>query len=340
MLGLDMIVENTAWSHEEELKLLDALENHGLGNWKDIANEIDNKTAPEVKDKFINKFVNGIIGQITWNEVKHRRPVLRDLTEVDDGPLGTSINTILHPLDMCPQEAQQLYYYPLRDDFEIEYDNQAESLVSSLTPDSDGDDLDVALKCSQADMYNDQLRERKRRHRIVRDYELIASFFGRTEKVLKSSSKSERVLREKLFPFCQFHTCKEHEQFVTSLMRHFMLSRRLAELLRYRRFGLTRFDELLEFEKESISRHIPSQQLPAEMLLLGNKESRKRHKKRLLFSGKRVHQHQTPFRSALALNRFNIKKHQRYLKLKQKSLAKNGHLLNETQQNPAFGTLA
>lgn len=79
------------------------------------------------------------------------------------------------------------------------------------------------------------------KHRVDKD--LVCVFF--------------RALKAKLLPFCQFHTSEEHEQFVDNVSTGRKLSRRLAELLRYRRFGLTDFSELPEFEKERIARQSP-----------------------------------------------------------------------------------
>lgn len=64
-----------------------------------------------------------------------------------------------------------------------DYNHEAESLVSSLflNPTED-DDLDIALKLAQVDMYTNNLRERARRKRVVRDYQLVSAFFASTRK--------------------------------------------------------------------------------------------------------------------------------------------------------------
>lgn len=73
----------------------------------------------ETKEEYVSRFLEGSIGRGTWPAVSHCRPVVKDLVEEDDGPLAPNISTILPPLDIRTQEAQQLDYYPLRDDFEI-----------------------------------------------------------------------------------------------------------------------------------------------------------------------------------------------------------------------------
>lgn len=80
---------------------------------------------------------------------------------------------------------------PQRDDFERDYNHEAESLVSSLflNPAED-DDLDIALKLAHVDMYTNNLRERARRKRVVRDYQLVSNFFLSSRKGENSSVNS------------------------------------------------------------------------------------------------------------------------------------------------------
>jgi transcriptional adapter 2-beta len=81
--------------------------------------------------------------------------------------------------------------------FSQEFDNDAETLVSSLAINNDDDELEsgiplenrchneiinyliiiLALKLTQVDMYTRRLRERSRRKRISRDFYLVPDFF-------------------------------------------------------------------------------------------------------------------------------------------------------------------
>lgn len=55
---------------------------------------------------------------------------------------------------------------------------EAEQLVSKLSLDHEEDtQIEVALKLAVVDMYTRKLRERARRKRIVRDYQLVAKYF-------------------------------------------------------------------------------------------------------------------------------------------------------------------
>jgi transcriptional adapter 2-beta len=128
----------------------------------------------------------------------------------------------------------------------------AEQLVSSLQLDTAEDtDVEVALKLSMVDMYTRRLRERAKRKRIVRDYQLVAKFFSnqRKESNKRPLSKEQREFRENMKVFSQFLTSSEHEQLINNIEREKELRHRLSELMRYRSLGLTTQEEVIHQEQ-------------------------------------------------------------------------------------------
>ncbi|XP_018306100.1 LOW QUALITY PROTEIN: transcriptional adapter 2B [Mycetomoellerius zeteki] len=244
------------WTAREQLRLLDAIEQFGFGNWEDISKHIETRTPEEAKEEYIARYLNGNIGKHTWPPTDSYVPNLTDQTKSDHGPLSPDLTSKLPPLDITPEEAAQLGYMPQRDDFERDYNHEAESLVSSLflNPAED-DDLDIALKLAQVDMYTNNLRERARRKRVVRDYQLVSAFFAssrRDKGIKKKWTKEEKEFRDRMRVFAQFYTAQEHEQFLTNLEREKKkreLRLRLSELYRYRENGITRHEECAHFEQ-------------------------------------------------------------------------------------------
>ncbi|XP_017793778.1 PREDICTED: transcriptional adapter 2B [Habropoda laboriosa] len=208
------------WTAREQLRLLDAIEQFGFGNWEDISKHIETRTPEEAKEEYIARYLDGNIGKHTWPPTESYKPNLTDQTKSDHGPLSPDLTSRLPPLDITPEEAAQLGYMPQRDDFERDYNHEAESLVSSLflNPAED-DDLDIALKLAQ---------------RVVRDYQLVSAFFASSRKdktVKKKQTKEEREFRDRMRVFAQFYTAQEYEQF------------------RYREHGITRHEECSHFEQ-------------------------------------------------------------------------------------------
>uniref|UniRef100_A0A182SUL2 SWIRM domain-containing protein n=1 Tax=Anopheles maculatus TaxID=74869 RepID=A0A182SUL2_9DIPT len=151
-------------------------------------------------------------------------------------------------MDCTAEEAAALGYMPNRDDFEREYDPTAEQLVSTLSLQPDDEDVDMLLKLAQVDIYTRRLRERARRKRVVRDYQLIANFFRGNMKRARQT-RDQREFRERLRTYSQFYTSLEFERLISSLERERALRIRLSELNRYRWNGIQRVDECVHFEQ-------------------------------------------------------------------------------------------
>lgn len=81
------------------------------------------------------------------------------------------------PANLTLNESTMLGYMSKRDDFEVEFDNDAERLVSTLQGGinalPDEDEVDHCLKVAHVDMYKFKLRERERRKRVARDHQLV-----------------------------------------------------------------------------------------------------------------------------------------------------------------------
>uniref|UniRef100_A0A182IYU4 Transcriptional adapter n=1 Tax=Anopheles atroparvus TaxID=41427 RepID=A0A182IYU4_ANOAO len=236
------------WSGREELHLLDAIEQYGFGNWEDISKHIETRLPEEAKEEYVSKFLNGTIGRHTWQMAVDQRPILTDHTTDDTGPLSQLLIQKLPPMDCTPEEAAALGYMPNRDDFEREYDPTAEQLVSTLSLQPDDEDVDMLLKLAQVDIYTRRLRERARRKRVVRDYQLIANFFRGNMKRARQT-RDQREFRERLRTYSQFYTSLEFERLISSLERERALRIRLSELNRYRWNGIQRVDECVHFEQ-------------------------------------------------------------------------------------------
>lgn len=239
----------SGWSAREELHLLDAVEQYGFGNWEDISKHVETRSPDDSKEEYINKYLTGCIGRHTWSTANDNLPKLVDHTVADRGPLSQLLTQRLPPIEVTPEEASQLLYMPNRNDFEREYDSTAETLVSSLFLSPNDEDTDLVLKLAQLDVYTRKLRERTRRKRMVRDYQLIMNFFR--GKVRRRQSKDQREFRDRYRVFAQFYTAFEFNRHLAAFEREKALRVRLSELYRYRWNGLTKFDDCIHFEQHA-----------------------------------------------------------------------------------------
>lgn len=172
--------------------MLEAVELYGLGNWNEIANLVGTTRSPdEVCDHFFTHYVNGPIGRVARN-LQAREDVVRPKDHTCSkgdtfSPFFTKSLPVIPQLTV--DEQQSLGYMPKRDDFEREFDNDAEKLISTLRiiPGED-DPLEIDLKLAHIDMYNRRLRERCRTKSIVREYGLVSQFYQSLEKMEEKKS--------------------------------------------------------------------------------------------------------------------------------------------------------
>ncbi|XP_030636669.1 transcriptional adapter 2-beta isoform X1 [Chanos chanos] len=240
------------WTSREEQSLLDAIEQYGFGNWEDMAGHVGpSRTPQEVMEHYVSMYIHGNLGKACIPDSIPNR--VTDHTCPSGGPLSPSLTTPLPPLDVSVIEQQQLGYMPLRDDYEIEYDQEAEKLISGLSVNYDDEDVEIELKRAHVDMYVRKLRERQRRKNIARDYNLVPAFLGKDKKDKERApkrkiTKEEKELRTKLRALCQFMVHREFEDFFDNIHKERVLRAKVRELQRYRRNGITRLDESAEYE--------------------------------------------------------------------------------------------
>lgn len=80
-----------------------------------------------------------------------------------------------------PEDLQLVTYMPLRDEFEVEYKNDAEKLISSLVFEKETTELEKLRNetiFSQFDHYNRIMKARVAKHAIIREHGILNEFFN------------------------------------------------------------------------------------------------------------------------------------------------------------------
>lgn len=247
---------------------------YGYGNWKDIASYVETKTPEQTKEEYIRQYIYGSVGKHTWKE--ELRGFAVDHTQAADrGPLSPTLTSKLPPISVTSEEALLLGYMPHRDDFE-DFDRETENLVAQIADKSvEDEDLDVALKLAQCDIYERRLREQVRRKRVARDYQLVARFYRENPivqigfgakvssqkisnqvKAVKKGDGPKKELLEALRNFNMFLTAQELHQFINNLCIEKELKVRIKELMKYRDNGLTKVSQLVPFEQLRFRREL------------------------------------------------------------------------------------
>ena len=270
--------EVTIWNARDEMRLLDAVEQYGYGNWKDIANHIETKTTEEAKEEYLRNYIHGLVGKHTWKE-ELRGNQIDHTKAADRGPLSPTLTGKLPPIAVSGQEALLLGYMPHRDDFE-DFDKETENLVSQIADKSvEDEDLDVALKLSQCDIYERRLREQVRRKRVARDYQLVSRFYrenpiveigfgakfspqkisNQIKAVTKGDGPKQEII-DSMKSVTQFCTAQEFHNLINNLCVGKELKVRVRELIKYRENGIRKISELIPFEQQRFKREMKLKQ--------------------------------------------------------------------------------
>jgi len=254
-----------SWSAKEFVQLLDGLEQFGYGNWNDVSRYVETKTAGECRDAVNNIFVSGPIGSLTYKESS--RGCARD---------HTSHSTSAHSSHSAPpginiHQLLVLGFMPARDDFEMEYENEAEVLVSGIEAapggvrlDPEDEELESNLKLAHVEMYQKKLKERERRKQVSNELSLVENFFKENPynamtgkmtipKPKKKDSKQELLDKFKFVTSIQ--SIEEYKKLMASVSKEKEIKYRIKELQRYRKNGINSLTEAESYEAERLKRN-------------------------------------------------------------------------------------
>ncbi|XP_060516868.1 transcriptional adapter 2-alpha-like isoform X1 [Cylas formicarius] len=237
-----ILFENSDWTAEEELKLLDSLINYG--NWGLVALELPNRTISDIKEHYnyfyldrnshkdMPKFEKEIDNRLPEVTVPYRFR----LTDSDDPPRYAS-NTVGY---------QSLAgYNPARGDFEYEYDKNAEDLLSNIESISVDDPyykILTDMQCSIVQSYNRRLKERHRWKKIIQDHGLLV--LRKTSSWLHRYDLSiTKPVYEKLIRFMRFYEPTKFEMLLEGLHRVGELKLQIHRLIQLRKKGMTTLAE-------------------------------------------------------------------------------------------------
>jgi transcriptional adapter 2-alpha len=243
------LYEGSTWTANEEVELLDALFECGFGNWSDISRRLQTRSAQECEKHYVTFYINNPIPELP----KFKESVY---------PI-----TLEPPFEYRHLETEQPpRYFPgsssyrtlggynaARGDFEIEYDNYAETTISQLDfstfePVDPSYEIGTALQAAIMNMYNVRLRERERRKRVVRNHGLIV-----VRKTLSWLQRYEttvtRTVAERLLLFMQLMSGIDFDYIMEGLHHAGELKQYILRLQGLRENGITRFHSCRLFRK-------------------------------------------------------------------------------------------
>lgn len=130
-------------------------------------------------------------------------------TSADEGPPVTALSG----------------YNPKRQEFEIEYDNDAEQLLADMEFKETDTEAECELKLRVLRIYSRRLDERKRRKDFILERNLLYP-----DPFEKSLSPEEKELCQRYRVFMRFHSKEEHEELLRSVVEEHRILKRIKDL--------------------------------------------------------------------------------------------------------------
>ena len=239
------------WSAEQEILFLNAVQTCGLGNWHEIADMLKTKSALECECHYMSTFIDSEIAPLPEDEILNE-PVLPPPPIFDTSP-RESRPSIAHDKNMLERgkkekttPAEFAGWMPRRMEFEVEYLNDAEQIISGIQfSDTEETQASLEQKLLSLRAYNEKLEERHIRTKFAVEWNLLEkefrSFGGRT--------KGEKEMEEALMPLAQIVPREKLTNLISSLQNEMRLKEQIEMYKKWRRNGIVTRDEGVLFNQ-------------------------------------------------------------------------------------------
>ncbi|XP_057319518.1 transcriptional adapter 2-alpha-like isoform X1 [Microplitis mediator] len=242
--------EQSGWSAQEELLLFAALKVCGYGNWTDIAKRLPGRSPEEIEAHYLKYYID--------------EPSLPGLPKLESSVATTEtifFTCKLHDVEEPPRFAPNSLnsralagYNAARSDFEVNFDNHAEFIISKLKynefneEDDEDYELGSSLQVAIIEGYNSRLRERERRKNIIREHGLIA--VRRTMLWLQRYDRTITIpVAEKILKIMQLVNGLDLDYIMECLHHAGEIKNYIKKLHEFRKNGLKNFYSVPMYQK-------------------------------------------------------------------------------------------
>lgn len=220
---------------------------YGMGNWDDISEHVATKKPEECRDHYYSQYVEVPTCPLP--------DVSRTFTkqEIDEAAQNYQ-NTGSIPKPSRKQKTQGSQpikqelagYMPRRGEFEVEYDNDAEYILTDMTFNDDDTPTERELKIASLVIYNQKMEKRKQ----MRDFVVHHDLMDLKKMQIKDANRSEdaKTIYNKTRKLLQFVEMKELEDFVQDLAAESSIRQRIEIYLNYRKNGIRSMADAANFD--------------------------------------------------------------------------------------------
>lgn len=246
------------WLAAEEMQLLEAIDDCGLGNWLDISKHM-RKPMNECEAHYWHYYVERPRACLLQDLCQHHMRPSRTNNDCDV-PIPYRVSEDPpRPVFDSMKHAEMAGYSAARGDFMTEYDNFAEMNLRDLEFNEDDTEMERNLKFAEIDIYINQMKERARRKKIIRNYGIIDVRKSSLLWLQYENTVGRKVLNS-LRTLMRLLPPEEFEAFLESMHYEATLRQKISILQEYREVGLKKFasaklyHELKQRREEEISK--------------------------------------------------------------------------------------
>ena len=263
------------WGADEEQLLLEAIEMYGLGNWSEVAEHVGTKTKAQCHKHYFDVYVHSptaplpdmgkVLGKayerVSEEDEKDSKP--KNASKKNDGPdddenedderdppATTALASFARPGDErhSGNVPELTGYNVKRDEFDPEYDIDAELPLAEMEFRDTDTDLDKQLKLRMLEVYNKRLAERRARKAFVVDRGLLN--VKKQQALERRRTSQEKEIHASVRVFARFLEPNEYEIMLEGLAAESRIRNRIAELKEYRRAGVRTLAEGEAYDAE------------------------------------------------------------------------------------------
>ena len=269
------------WGADEELLLLEAIEIYGLGNWTEVAEHVGTKTKHQCHQHYFDQYVNSpttplpdmskILGpKYVKEEPKEEPKAKKARTDGDGDGADDEANEKADTLASFARPGDERHwgnmpeltgYNVKRNEFDPEYDIEAELPLAEMEFRETDTELDRKLKIRMLEIYNKRLAERIRRKEFIIDRGLLN--IKRQQALERKRTPQEKDIQGAVRVFARFLDPDEYEIMLEGFMAESRIRNRIAELKEYRRNGIHTLSEGEVYDAEKRHRMMEIAQIKA-----------------------------------------------------------------------------
>lgn len=245
------------WAAHEEERLLHALCDHGPNHWKDIADYVSSKSQMKCERHYQEVYLDGEMAPLPTEVVeKDVLPEPSSPTPVSEGKKTASGNR--------DEEREQRRvkpgvkagiiegYMPLRGDFDVEWDDDAENVIADLVIDPTDTLEELQLKLRLLEIYDHRLKRRDAVKEILSSHNLLD--FGSHKVGGSRTARDEKELAARLKVFSRLLEKNVYNAVHDKLTNIYKLSRDVYRLAQARDAGVHHLSEVEVYDVERKTR--------------------------------------------------------------------------------------